>query len=67
MGILSELRSQRDILERSKSRLNEADDNLTRSSRILRSMGIRAQANKMITAGIAVAAFLAVALILWWR
>lgn len=67
MSILDDLRSQRETLERSRERLAGADGDLTRGSRILRSMGIRAQANKTITVGIAAVAFIAIVLLFWWR
>jgi vesicle transport through interaction with t-SNAREs protein 1 len=67
MNILGDLRSQRETLERSKSRLEDADIDLNRASRVLRSMGRRAAANKMITGGIGAAVFLALMIILFWQ
>ncbi|KAJ1626684.1 hypothetical protein T492DRAFT_1031000 [Pavlovales sp. CCMP2436] len=67
MGIMGDLRSQREMLARSKQRLNDADVDITRGSRVLRSMALRARANKLITAGVAAAVFLGLVLVLFWQ
>ena len=66
MGILGELRSQRETLERAKGRLESTDTDLARSTRVLRSMAMRARANKVVTAGIAAAVLIALLVILAW-
>jgi len=67
MSILDGLRSQRETLERSKQRLNGSSDSLARGSRLLRTMSIRASANKMITAAVGTVAGLALLILLCWR
>jgi vesicle transport through interaction with t-SNAREs protein 1 len=66
MGILGELRNQRETLDRAKGRLESTDTDLAKSTRTLRSMAMRARANKVVTAGIAVAVLVALLVILAW-
>jgi len=52
MGILDNLTTQRETIERSRSRLKEANTPLARSMRILKGMHARALQNRAITAAL---------------
>mmetsp|Transcript_857 Transcript_857/g.2257 ORF Transcript_857/g.2257 Transcript_857/m.2257 type:complete len:140 (-) Transcript_857:201-620(-) len=66
-GILSELRSQRDILSRSKATLDSSDVDLDRGRRLLRSMATRAQANRATTVAICLAVVVFFAFLMMWQ
>jgi len=66
-GILTNLEVQRQQMERGISRLDEINDKLSRSSRILTAMARRVVTNKLIMAVIILVLMGAIALIIWLK
>lgn len=52
VSILQDLQGQRETIERSREALHGADDTISRSRKILSSMGRRARANKFVFYGV---------------
>eukprot|EP00053_Salpingoeca_punica_P006536 m.61676 g.61676 ORF g.61676 m.61676 type:complete len:218 (+) comp13736_c1_seq1:190-843(+) len=48
IGIMDNLNTQRETIQRSRGRLGKADDGLTKSNRILNSIIVRAKQNKVV-------------------
>ncbi|XP_058059836.1 vesicle transport through interaction with t-SNAREs homolog 1A [Anopheles bellator] len=64
--VLADLSQQRETIQRSRGRLREADADLSRSSRILNSMIMRAMRDKFILVVVVVAIFLVLVLSIYF-
>ncbi|KAF4662074.1 Vacuolar protein sorting-associated protein 16 [Perkinsus chesapeaki] len=60
VGVMSDLRSQREVISRAGNNLNEVDSNLTTARRTINTMARRAMANRMVLTIIAIAIGLAI-------
>jgi len=65
-GILNNLYGQRDTLNRTRDNLKAADDNLSRSRRLINVMGRRVSTNKLILAFIILVLLGAIGLVLYF-
>ncbi|EER11999.1 vesicle transport V-snare protein vti1a, putative [Perkinsus marinus ATCC 50983] len=60
VGVMSDLRSQREVISRTGNSLNEVDSNLATARRTISTMARRAMANRMVLTAIAIAIGLAI-------
>eukprot|EP00057_Strongylocentrotus_purpuratus_P024443 XP_011678917.1 PREDICTED: vesicle transport through interaction with t-SNAREs homolog 1B [Strongylocentrotus purpuratus] len=67
VGILDELDGQKEQLIRTRERVEDIDDNLSRSKRILNSMARRVITNKLILSGIILVELAILGVVIWWK
>eukprot|EP00743_Colponemidia_sp_Colp-15_P005384 GILK01005786.1.p1 GENE.GILK01005786.1~~GILK01005786.1.p1 ORF type:complete len:224 (-),score=35.98 GILK01005786.1:18-689(-) len=67
VAIMSDLRVQRDTLNRARTNLRETDSNLSRTRKILNSMARRIITNKLILGAIILLELLCLGLVIWFK
>ncbi len=64
MGVVTDLRSQREVINRTRGRVDEVDGNLSQARQTIMSMGRRAMQSKLLLTGVAILLFLAIVYVL---
>ncbi|XP_041468119.1 vesicle transport through interaction with t-SNAREs homolog 1B-like [Lytechinus variegatus] len=67
VGILDELDGQKEQLIRTRERVEDIDDGLSKSRRILNSMARRVITNKLILSGIILVELAILGVVIWWK